>query len=83
MATLNINDVIEIIRKAGTKVDLDALNPDSDLIELGADSLDIMTVLLDIQDCTGVEIPDEDVDGIRSPQSIVDYVSAKLSQEAS
>ncbi len=44
---------------------------------LGADSLDIMTILLDVQDRTGVEIPDEDVDGLRTAQSIVEYVTQR------
>ena len=83
MAQLSVEDVLEIVRNAGTKVDLDALNADADLVELGADSLDIMTVLLDVQDRTGVEIPDEDVEGLRTPRQIVDYATARLGGAAS
>ena len=83
MADFSVDDVLEIVRKAGTKVDLDALNPDADLVQLGADSLDMMTVLLDVQDRTGVEVPDEDVDGLRTPRKIVDYTLAKLGEAAS
>ena len=74
MADLSIDDVLQIVRDAGTKVDLEQLGPDADLTALGADSLDMMTVLLDVQDRTGVEIPDEDVDGLRSPRLIAEYV---------
>lgn len=75
MADLSIEDTLQIVRDAGTKVDLGALHADADLTALGADSLDMMTVLLDVQDRTGVEIPDEDVDGLRTPRSIVEYVA--------
>ncbi|MFM1831713.1 MAG: Phosphopantetheine attachment site [Planctomycetota bacterium] len=77
MPQFTTEDVLEIVRGAGTKVDLDALSPEADLVALGADSLDIMTILLDVQDRTGVEIPDEDVDGLRTAQSIVEYVTQR------
>lgn len=83
MANFSVEDVLEIVRNAGTKVDLESLNADADLLELGADSLDMMTVLLDVQDRTGVDVPDEDVEGLRTPRKIVEYTLAKMGEAAS
>jgi acyl carrier protein len=76
-SNVSIDMILDVVRSAGTKVDLDALDATSDLVALGADSLDMMTILLDIQDRTGIEIPDEDVDRLRTPKAIRDYVAGR------
>lgn len=77
-STVSIDTILEVVRAAGTKVDLDALDATSDLVALGADSLDMMTILLDVQDQTGIEIPDDDVEGLRTPTAIRDYVANRV-----
>ena len=76
-SNVSIDMILDVVRSAGTKVDLDALDVTSDLVALGADSLDMMTILLDIQDRTGVEIPDEDVERLKTPEAILEYVASR------
>lgn len=73
--TVTVEDIVAIVRLARTKVDAEVLKPDSDLVELGADSLDMMTILLEVQDRTGIEIPDADVASLRTPAQIARFVA--------
>ncbi|NBX36595.1 MAG: acyl carrier protein [Planctomycetes bacterium] len=76
MATsLTAFQVLEIVRAAQTRIQLDALTPSASLRDIGADSLDMMTILLDVQTAAGVEIPDADVGKLTTVDSIVEYVS--------
>ncbi len=75
MRQISIDDVIGVIQRAKTRVDLSRLGPTADLRGIGADSLDMMTILLDVQGIAGVEIPDGDVGVLQTPQAIVDFVN--------
>jgi acyl carrier protein len=70
--------VIETVKNARTRVDLSHLTPDADLRAIGADSLDMMTILLDVQGAAGIEIPDSDIGELQSVRAIVNYVNAKV-----
>jgi|TARA_B110000037_G_C16914050_1_gene421489 acyl carrier protein len=57
-------------------VDIDEVNEKSYFIEdLGADSLDIVELVMAIEKEFDVEIPDEDADKIATVQDAIDYVS--------
>jgi acyl carrier protein len=45
--------------------------------DLGADSLDTVELVMAFEEEFGVEIPDEDAEGILSVQSAIDYIAAK------
>ncbi len=45
--------------------------------DLGADSLDLADVLMAIEDEFEVEIPDEDIENIKTVGDIVDYIEAR------
>ena len=66
---------MEIIRSAQTRIQVGALTPLASLRDIGADSLDMMTILLDVQTAAGVEIPDADVGKLTTVESIVEYVN--------
>jgi acyl carrier protein len=40
-----------------------------------ADSLDIMNILLGVQEKTGVEVPDDEVENLTSANKILEYVN--------
>ena len=44
--------------------------------ELNADSLDIVEILMTLEDTFHMEIPDEDIEGIRTPADIAVYLEA-------
>ncbi len=48
------------------------------LRDLGADSLDLMTILLSVQEKVGVEIPDAELDNLLSIDSICSYMNKEV-----
>lgn len=84
MKSLSVQHVLQIVRLAQTNVSPAELPGDSDLRMLRADSLDMMTILFDVQERTGVEIPDSQIESLRTPQAIVELVrSARPSRDCS
>jgi acyl carrier protein len=43
--------------------------------DLGADSLDTVELVMALEEEFGVEIPDEDAEGIKTVQNAIDYVN--------
>lgn len=59
--------------------DRDAMTLDTKIAEdLGADSLDLVDLLMSVEDEFGIEIPDEDVENIQTIGDIVDYINEKV-----
>jgi acyl carrier protein len=76
-----LEKVVEIVtEKLG--VDAEEVILDSDLTEdLGADSLDLVDLVMAFEDEFGVKIEDEDVENITTIGDIVDYISKELGVE--
>ena len=59
------------------EVDEDSLLNDTDLQDdLGADSLDVVDLLMSIEDEFDIEIPDEEIEHIRTVGELVNYIEA-------
>lgn len=46
--------------------------------DLGADSLDVVDLVMSLEEEFDVEIPDEDVEGMKTVGDIVKYIEAKV-----
>ncbi|MEO0254041.1 MAG: acyl carrier protein [candidate division WOR-3 bacterium] len=46
--------------------------------DLGADSLDVVELVMKIEEKFGIEIPDEDAEKIRTVKDAVEYIESKL-----
>lgn len=58
--------------------DREAMTMDTKIADdLGADSLDLVDLLMSIEDEFGIEIPDEDVENIQTIGNIVEYINSK------
>ncbi|MBR1482083.1 MAG: acyl carrier protein [Ruminococcus sp.] len=58
-------------------VDEDKITIDTDLQEdLGADSLDVVDLLMSIEDEFEVEVPDEEIENIKTVGALVSYIEA-------
>jgi len=77
MAAVSVEEVLEAIKKAKVITNADKLDPSVLLSEQDVDSLDISGMLLSVEEAFGVEIPDEDIDGIQTINDIVAYVNVK------
>ncbi|MBR6290498.1 MAG: acyl carrier protein [Clostridia bacterium] len=67
-------DVKKLLAKQ-LKFDESAITPDSKIMEdLGADSLDVLQILMTIEEEHGIVIPDEALAEFRTVNDIVNYV---------
>lgn len=58
-------------------VEEDKITADTDLQkDLGADSLDVVDLLMSIEDEFEVEVPDEEIENIKTVGSLVSYIEA-------
>ena len=48
--------------------------------DLGADSLDIVELLMEMEEAFGVEIADEELEKIRTIKDVIDFLKAKRHQ---
>ena len=59
-------------------VDPDTINDDTDLADdLGADSLDVVDLVMTLEEEFDIEIPDEDIETMTTVGEIVEYISSK------
>lgn len=73
-----IFDKITEILAEQLAADKDTMTNDTKIAEdLGADSLDLVDLLMSIEDEFGIEIPDEEVENLKTIGDVVNYISAK------
>ena len=78
MASFSEDRVKEIIAKE-LEVEIKQLTPEAKFIEdLGADSLDIVELVMALEDEFGLDIPDEDAESIKTVQNAIDYITEKM-----
>lgn len=65
--------VVEVIATK-LKIDKSSVQPASTLADLGADSLDIVNLMMKLEEVFGIEIKDEDAEKFINVQDVVDYV---------
>lgn len=62
-------------------VDADRVVLSASLVDdLGADSLDLVELMMELEEEFGIEIPDEDVDGWRTAGDVLAYVRQRLAK---
>lgn len=68
--------VVSIIEKNVLGLEMSDEKMNQTLVDLGVDSLDVMIVIMDVAEAAGVEISDDQVEELETPQKIVDFISA-------
>jgi len=76
------SDILETVKKVVVEqlgVEKEKIEPTSSFIDdLGADSLDLVELVMAFEETFDIEIPDEAAEKILSIQDAVDYISNKL-----
>lgn len=68
---------VKVILAEQFDVEEDTITMDTDIQEdLGADSLDVVDLLMSIEDEFECEIPDEEIENIRSVGELVSFIEA-------
>jgi acyl carrier protein len=69
---------VQDIVAAQLGVELSEVKPEASFAnDLGADSLDTVELVMALEEEFGIEIPDEDAEGIATVQNAVDYIDGK------
>ena len=72
-----INQIKEILAKQ-LRIEAATIADDANITDdLGADSLDVVEMLMAIEESLGVSVPDEDVEGLKTIKDVADYVEKK------
>ena len=80
MASFDESKVKEIIAKE-LEVDVKQLQPEAKFIEdLGADSLDIVELVMALEEEFGIDIPDEDADKLKTVGDAMNYLQQHASK---
>ncbi len=60
--------------------DINAITPETDIADdLGADSLDVVEMLMTIEDEFEIEIPDEKIESLKTVGQVVEYIQEQIS----
>lgn len=79
MAVENIEAKVKSIIGEQLGVGENEIHPESSFIEdLGADSLDIVELVMAIEEVFDIEIPDDDAENIKTVKDAVDYISEHM-----
>jgi len=73
-----VENIKEVIVEAEVLGDVSEMKSDVALAEQGIDSLDVVNVYLLLEEKFDVQIPDEDLDQVRTIDAIVEYINSKL-----
>ena len=69
--------VMKLISDA-TKIDRSKIKMETSFVEdLNLDSLDIVELMMKMEDEFGIEIPEEDAEGLKTVQDVVAYLEKK------
>ena len=75
--TAEQNRIIDIIANQ-LGVDKEMVTPSANIVDdLGADSLDVVELVMALEESFDTEIPDEEAEKIRTVQDIFDYMQKK------
>lgn len=76
---MDISEKLKQIVAAQLRIETDSIEDNTDIIDdLGADSLDIVEILMVIEEQFGVSIPDEDVAGLRNLADMQSYIESNM-----
>ncbi len=72
--------VIEIIAQK-LNLSKDQIKPEASFVDdLGADSLDLVELVMAMEEAFGMEVPDEDAEKLRTVKDVLEYVKSRLGQ---
>ena len=75
---MNVEEKVKNIIVEQLNVDAESVTPDANFIEdLGADSLDIVELVMTMEEEFDLEIPDEDAEKLKTVNDVQSYLSTK------
>ena len=69
---------VKMILADQIEVEEDTINSDTDIQDdLGADSLDVVDLIMSLEDEFEIEVPDEDIENLRTVGALVSYIESR------
>jgi acyl carrier protein len=76
---MSVEDKVKKILAARLEIDPHEIQPDAEFInDLGADSLDIVELLMSLEDEFDLEVSDEEAEQIRTVQDAVNFINERI-----
>ncbi|ACG61409.1 TPA: acyl carrier protein [Streptococcus equi subsp. zooepidemicus] len=75
-----LEKIIALIKKQRSRIDFDITEKTALKDDLGVDSIELVEFVINIEDEFGIDIPDEDVDGMVSMGDMLNYLVKRLNQ---
>ncbi|AIA68309.1 phosphopantetheine-binding protein [Streptococcus equi] len=75
-----LEKIIALIKKQRSRIDFDITEKTALKDDLGVDSIELVEFVINIEDEFGIDIPDEDVDGMVSMGNMLNYLVKRLNQ---
>jgi acyl carrier protein len=73
-----LEKIMELLAKQ-LRIDVNTLSPDTNIIEdLGADSLDVVEMLMAIEENFGISVSDEEAITLKTISDVADFIERKL-----
>ncbi|MBQ6627074.1 MAG: acyl carrier protein [Ruminococcus sp.] len=70
---------VKLILSEQLEVEEDTITADTDIQDdLGADSLDVVDMVMSIEDEFEIEVPDEDIESLRTVGALVSYIESHI-----
>ena len=75
----NVEEKVKEIIAEQLGIDAGQIKPESKFVDdLGADSLDVVELIMAFEEAFDIEIPDDDAEKIQTVKDVIDYINAKL-----
>lgn len=73
-----LEKIMDLLAKQ-LRIDVNTLSPDTNIIEdLGADSLDVVEMLMAIEENFGISVSDEEAVQLKTISDVADFIEKKL-----
>ena len=64
------------------QIEAERITPNTEIVdELGADSLDVVEILMALEEAFGISVPDEEIENFRTPTDIRQYIQSHTASE--
>ena len=73
---MDLNTIIQVIAESGVKADMENFDDEKTFEQNGIDSLDTYTILLALEEKTGVGLEDASLEDVDSAQKLLAYIVA-------
>ena len=78
---MSIEDKIISIIAEKLNLSKDQVKPEASFVDdLGADSLDLVELVMAMEEEFGMEVPDEDAEKLRTVKDVIEYVKKRLGE---